>query len=94
MIDTDASSALPPEQIASILNVEVARYASRGWTVASVQGHQAVLQRKKRIGWFWNLILSVLTAGLWLIVVVVRLVNRKVESMIITVDAFGKVSRR
>lgn len=82
------------EQLTAILNAEVARYAARGWTVSSVQGQQAVLQRKKRIGWFWNLVLSLITAGLWLIVVIIRVVNRKIESLILTVDAYGRVSAR
>jgi len=92
---TAASAApLPMEQLTAILNAEVARYAARGWTVSSVQGQQAVLQRKKRIGWFWNLILTLVTAGLWLIVVIIRVVNRKIESLILTVDGYGRVSTR
>ena len=59
-----------------------------------MSGAQAVLQRKKRIGWFWNLILSVLTGGLWLIVVIIRVVNRKIETKILAVDAYGAVSAR
>ncbi|AQX78796.1 hypothetical protein BWO91_01220 [Plantibacter flavus] len=82
------------EQLTAVLNAEVARYAARGWTVSSVQGQQAVLQRQKRIGWFWNLILTLLLGGLWLIVVIIRVVNRKVESLIVTVDAYGRISTR
>ncbi len=78
----------------ALLNAEVARWASKGWTVSSVSGDQAIVQRKKRIGWFWNLILTLLTAGLWLIVVIVRVVNRKIETRVITVDAAGRVSVR
>ena len=94
MSNVIAPNTLPVEQLTAILNAEVARFARKGWTVSSVQGQQAVLQRKKRIGWFWNLLLCVVTAGVWLIVVIIRMVNRKVESMILTVDAFGKISRR
>ena len=89
---TASATPLPPEQLTAILNAEVARYASQGWTVSTVHGQQAVLQRKKRIGWFWNLILTVLTAGLWLIVVIIRVVNRKIQTLIVTVDAYGRVS--
>ncbi|OAN32966.1 hypothetical protein A4X17_15660 [Plantibacter sp. H53] len=89
-----SSTPLPMEQLTAVLNAEVARYAARGWTVSSVQGQQAVLQRQKRIGWFWNLILTLLTGGLWLIVVIIRVVNRKVESLIVTVDAYGRISTR
>ncbi|SMQ60443.1 hypothetical protein SAMN06295909_0447 [Plantibacter sp. VKM Ac-1784] len=89
-----SSTPLPMEQLTAVLNAEVARYAARGWTVSSVQGQQAVLQRQKRIGWFWNLILTFITGGLWLIVVIIRVVNRKVESLIVTVDAYGRISTR
>jgi hypothetical protein len=79
---------------ADALNAEVARYASRGWTVSSVSAGQAVLTRKKKIGFWLNAILALFTGGLWLIVVLVRVVNRKVENVIVTVDAAGKISRR
>jgi hypothetical protein len=78
----------------SALNAEIARYASQGWTVSSVTDGQAVLQRKKRIGWFWNLLLTLLTGGIWLIVVIVRLVNRKTETLILAADSEGRVSVR
>jgi hypothetical protein len=89
-----SSTPLPMEQLTAVLNAEVARYAARGWSVSSVQGQQAVLQRQKRIGWFWNLILTLITGGLWLIVVIIRVVNRKIESLIVTVDAYGRISTR
>ncbi|MBF4603781.1 hypothetical protein [Curtobacterium sp. VKM Ac-2884] len=76
------------------LQTEIARASADGWTVTSVTGNQAILQRKKRIGWFWNLVLTVVTGGLWLIVVIIRLVNRKTQTQIITVDAGGLVTRR
>lgn len=55
-----------------------------GWA-----GHPAT----QDIGWFWNTI-ALVTAGLWLIVVIVRVVNRKVETRIVTVDAYGTVAIR
>jgi hypothetical protein len=83
---------LDPAQQSAILNAEVAKYASKGWIVSSVAGTQAVLQRKKRIGWFWNILLTLLT-GVWIFVVIYKLVNRKTETLILTVDAYGRVSR-
>lgn len=76
------------------LQNEIARASADGWTVTSVTGNQAILQRKKRIGWFWNIVLTFLTAGLWLIVVIVKVVNRKTQTQIITVDVAGNVRRR
>jgi hypothetical protein len=74
-----------------VLNAEVSRRAQDGWSVASVTGSQAILQRKKRIGWFWNIVLTLVTGGLWLIVVIVRLVNRKIETLTITVREDGQL---
>lgn len=85
---------MTPAQQAAALNAEVARWASNGWTVGSVGDGQAIVQRKKRIGWFWNLILTLITAGLWLIVVIIRVVNRKIETRVITVDEYGAVRVR
>ena len=90
-VTIDAMSA---EQRTEVLNAEVARYAGKGWTVNSVQGSQAVLSRKKKIGFWWNALFAVITGGLWLIVVLVRVINRKVQNLVLTVDAYGKVSRR
>lgn len=85
------SIAVDDNARSTALNAEVARYARKGWTVSSVTPGQAVLQRKKKIGVLLNVLLSIITGGLWLIVVIVRVVNRKVETKIITVDAYGKV---
>lgn len=77
-----------------MLDQAVAQYVAKGWTVESRTDTQAVLSRKARIGWFWNIILSVLTGGLWLIVVFFKLVNRKVERKVLTADASGNLLSR
>ena len=43
-------NSLSTEARTEVLNAEVARYAGKGWTVNSVQGSQAVLSRKKKVG--------------------------------------------
>lgn len=77
-----------------ILNAEVARHASKGWSVQSVADDQAILQRKKKLGVVSNVLLSIITGGIWLIVVVVKIVNRKVQTKIITVDESGHITVR
>lgn len=84
-------AALSDESRAQLLNAEVAKYAQRGWTVQSVAAGQAVVSKNKRIGWFWNLILVILTGGLWLIYVVYRALNRKVQTVVITVEPTGRI---
>jgi hypothetical protein len=76
-----------------MLDQAVAQYVNNGWAVESRTDTQAVLTRKQRLGWFWNILLSVFTGGLWLIVVFFKLVNRKVERKVITVDAAGNLIR-
>lgn len=88
------SGALTAEQRTELLNHEVARFAAKGWTVSSVVGNQAVLQRKKRIRFWPNVVLTFLTWGLWLFVVLLSILNRKVESLILTIDHYGKVDRQ
>jgi hypothetical protein len=92
MTDVNSAAApLPEATRAQILNAEVAKFVKRGWTVETTGSGQAVLSKNKRIGWFWNLILILLTGGLWLIYVVYRALNRKKLTAIITVDATGRV---
>lgn len=95
MTDTETTGRKPLDDAAraAVLNAEVAKYARQGWTVQSVTPGQAVLGKNKRIGWFWNLLLTIVTAGIWLIVVLVRVINRKKNTMIITVDPYGKIKR-
>ena len=69
----------------------VAKYVSRGWAVESRTETQTVLVRRKKLGWFWNILLTVVTAGLWLIVVFFKLVNRKSYRKTITVMPDGRV---
>lgn len=83
-----------PNTQAQILNREVANYAQHGWVVQSATHNQAVLSRVKRMGWFWNTIGVIVTAGLWLIYVIYRALNRKTESLILTVAPNGHIDRR
>jgi hypothetical protein len=91
---TNTTPSLDPAAREAALASALADYSRKGWQVTSTTPGQAILQRKKRIGWFWNLVLTLVTGGLWLIVVIVRLVNRKTETRVLVVDAFGKVSER
>jgi len=77
----------------AILQTEVAKAVRQGYSVQSVGAGQAVLTKTKRIGFFWNLILTLVTVGIWLIWIIYRALNRKRSTLIITVDAFGKVRR-
>jgi len=90
---TAGRQPLTPEAREQVLNAEVAKAARDGWAVQSVGGGQAVMSKAKRIGFLLNLILVLVTGGLWLIWILYRALNRKTKTLVITVDAFGKVSR-
>jgi hypothetical protein len=88
------SGRLTESQRADILSREVAKYVRSGWATESVSNTQAVLVKVKRIGWFFNLILVLITAGLWLIYVIYRALNRKSTRLVLFVNEFGQVERR
>lgn len=67
-----------------MLDQKVAEYVNKGWAVESRTETQAVLTKKARIGWFWNVVLSVLTGGIWLLVVLYKVLNRKIERKVLT----------
>ena len=94
MTEVNAAGRTPlsDEARTQMLSTEVARYVQRGWTVQTFTAGQAVLSKNKRIGWFWNLILIILTGGLWLIYVAYRALNRKKLTTVVTVDASGRVT--
>lgn len=86
--------ALSEAQRAEILNGAVAGYVRKGWAAEAISGTQAVLVKTKRIGWFWNLILVLVTFGLWLIYVIYRALNRKQKRVVLFVDERGQVHTR
>lgn len=92
--NSHTTEPLTADAIGRILNAEVAKYVARGYSAQSVGSGQAVLSKNKRIGWFWNTLLVLVTGGLWLIYVIYKALNRKQATVIVTVDAYGRVSRR
>jgi hypothetical protein len=97
MTDTNPTqevTALTDAQRADILSREVAKYVRSGWATETVSTTQAVLIKTKRIGWFWNIILVVITGGLWLIYIIYRALNRKSKRLVLFVNELGQVEKR
>lgn len=69
----------------------VEKYVSRGYGVESRTESQVVMSKKATIGWFWNLLFTIITAGLWLLVVLYRLINRKTYRVVLTIDPDGRL---
>ena len=91
---TQEATALTDAQRADILSREVAKYVRAGWATETVSTTQAVLIKIKRIGWFWNIILVLITGGLWLIYIIYRALNRKSTRLVLFVNELGQIEKR
>lgn len=76
------------------LNAEAARYIAKGYAVEATTPGQVVLVKKKRVGLLLNVLLTIITGGLWLIWIAYRLINRKADRVVLYVDASGRVKQR
>ncbi|MGO1769985.1 MAG: hypothetical protein ACTHZX_08530 [Microbacterium sp.] len=86
---TTASPAYSAE-----LDKRVAKFSHDGYTVVDRTPRQVILQRKKRMGWLKPLILlalAVTVIGLFFIPLVLGVLNRKMETVVLTLDDSGKV---
>ncbi len=78
------------------LNEYVTKYVSKGYEVSSRTRTQVVMAKERKLGLLWwvvNLILAALTGGLWLIYVIYRVVNKRSDQVVFTVEDGGRVSR-
>lgn len=79
------------EERQDILNNEITRWVKQGWIVQTINGTQAILYKTKKIGLFWNFILTLLTFGLWLFIWLYKILNQKTYQVIINVNEFGNI---
>jgi hypothetical protein len=86
---------LDSEQRKRLLDEAVSASSLLGWDVHGRSDYQAVLIRPAgKVNHILHLILTLLTAGLWLFVWVILVLARKKERrQIISVDKYGDVSR-
>lgn len=83
---------LPEDQRRAILDRAVARYVAHGYSVQSNTGRQAVVVKRQRINLLLNLLLIVITGGVWLIVFAVRLLNWPTDRVVLTVNGQGDLT--
>ncbi len=74
-----------------ILQNEVATWLPKGYQVQTMTDTQAILTRKKKIKVITHVILAFLTVGLWLIIPLIQLINRKQQTLVISVEPSGKL---
>lgn len=75
-----------------ILNNEITQWVAKGWNIQTINGTQAILHKPKRIGFFWNFILTLLTGGLWLFIWLYKILNQKTYQVIINVNEYGEIT--
>lgn len=85
------SGELTLERRQEILQIEIRKYVSRGYTVQSASGTQAVLSKKKKIRVVTHIVLALLTVGFWLIIPLIQIINRKQSTLLVTIDQLGNV---
>jgi hypothetical protein len=72
-----------------LLDRAIARYAQHGYTVRSRSAFRAVVAKPQRLDVLTNLLLVLITGGIWLVVLALRLLNRPVDAVVLRVDEYG-----
>ena len=62
-----------------------------GYTVKSNDGRQAVVAKRQSVNVLLNLLLVIITGGIWLIILALRLLNWPTDRAVLTVDASGEL---
>lgn len=83
---------LSAEERRAILDRAVARYVQHGYRVQSDSGTQAVVAKRQRVSVFPNLLLTVVTGGIWLVFLGFRLLNWPTDRAVLSVDAAGELT--
>jgi hypothetical protein len=92
-VDSIIGSQKSADERKAILARTVTNEVARGWRVESQSDYQAVLMKGKRTSHGLHLFLSIITAGLWLIVwAILAFVVNKDRREIATVDEYGNSS--
>lgn len=88
IMDTTMTSAAQPA-----LDRAVAQELAAGGELQSQAGTNAVILRGKKVNHILHLILSLLTAGLWLIVWLLLIFTNKRQRIVLTATEDGQVQR-
>jgi hypothetical protein len=86
-----SARALTDAERRAVLDRAVTRYVQHGYTVRSNTGRQAVVTKRQRVSVLLNLLLALLTGGLWLIVLALRLLNWPTDRVVLTVEDSGEL---
>lgn len=75
----------------AVLQNEIHKYVRMGYLVQSSSQTQVILTKKKKIRVLTHVVFALLTAGIWLIIPLIQIINRKQATVIVSVDEFGNI---
>jgi hypothetical protein len=87
------SSELSLAQRQEILQREIEKWVSKGYSVESKTETRAILSKKKKIKLIKHIVIAALTLGIWLLVLLWQTLNRKSQTVTISVDEKGKIKK-
>jgi len=87
------SAELTISQRQDILQREIEKWVSKGYSLESKTETRAVLSRKKKIRLITHLVIALITVGFWLLVILWQMINRKSQTVTISVDERGRVKK-
>lgn len=79
------------EERRAILDRAVTKYVQHGYSVRSNTGRQAVVAKRQTVNVPLNVLLALLTGGLWLVLLALRLLNWPTDRVVLTVDDDGEL---
>jgi hypothetical protein len=81
------------EQRRNLLQREIVKFVNQGYQVQSSTDTQVVLSKKKKIRLITHIVIALLTAGIWLLVPLIQIINRKQNTIVLSVDEFGNIRK-
>ena len=90
----DTLDVTSEERRRAVLDHAIGTYVEHGYKVESVHGFQAVMVKRRSVFTLFNALMTVVTAGLWLIVMVIRAIDPLVDRAVLTVDRRGELHGR
>ena len=85
----DPADALSAAERIAILDRAVATYVGHGYTVESNTGWQAVVSKRQEVNVPISLAMFIVTGGIWLVVLGLRLLNWPKDRVVLVVDERG-----
>ncbi|WP_375390107.1 hypothetical protein [uncultured Amnibacterium sp.] len=87
----ESARRLSDDERRRILDRAVAKYVQHGYSIRSNDGRRAVVAKRQSVNVLLNLLLVLVTGGIWLIFLALRLLNWPTDRAVLTVDPTGEL---